>query len=107
MRWTIRSKAWNGDIEIFTPTEIARLLESARVNYPDYLPCLAISAFAGLRSAEVERLTWEDVDLTARHIVVAASKAKTASRRIVPVHDNLAIWLAQYSAKRGKVWTES
>jgi integrase len=101
---TERVKVRNGDVEVFTPVEVARLLEAARVNYPDYLPVLAIGAFAGLRSAEIERLDWSDVDLTARHIVVAASKAKTASRRIVPITDNLAAWLAPYAGREGKIW---
>ena len=98
-------KVRNGDIEIFKPGEIARLLEAARAQFPDFLPSLAIGAFAGLRSAEIERLAWSDIDLTAKHIVVAASKSKTASRRIVPLADNLADWLRPYSAKQGKVWT--
>jgi integrase len=100
-------KARNGDVEIFTPIEIARLLESARVNHPDFLPCLVVGAFAGLRSAEIERLTWQDVDLVARHIVVGASKSKTASRRIVPIHDNLSAWLSPYAGRQGQVWRGS
>lgn len=98
-------KVRNGDVEIFTPVEIARLLEAARANFPAFVPCLAIGAFAGLRSAELERLEWSDIDLTARHIVVAASKSKTASRRIVPIADNLGEWLRPYAAKQGRVWT--
>jgi site-specific recombinase XerD len=98
-------KVRNGDVEIFKPVEIARLLESARANYPDYLPSLAIGAFAGLRSAEIERLEWKDIDFASRHIVVSASNAKTASRRIVPLCDNLAAWLAPYSGReQGRVW---
>lgn len=90
-----------GDIAIFTPTEIARLLTAAT---PEFLPCLAIGAFAGLRSAEIERLEWSDIDLTGRHITVGASKSKTASRRVVPIADNLAAWLTPYAKKQGKVW---
>ena len=33
-------KVRNGDVEIFTPVEIARLLEAARVQFPAFLPCL-------------------------------------------------------------------
>ena len=98
-------KVRNGDVEVFKPGEIARLLEAAGVKYPDYLPALAIGAFAGLRSAEIERLGWQDIDFASRHIVVTASNAKTASRRIVPLCDNLAAWLAPYSGReQGKVW---
>jgi integrase len=102
-----RVKVRNGDVQIFKPEELARLLEAARLNYPDFLPCIALGAFAGLRSAEVERLEWSDIDLTGRSITVAASKAKTASRRIVPIHDNLAAWLAPYDKRQGKVWADS
>ena len=45
------------------------------------------------------------MDLTGRFIKVAASKAKTASRRIVPMHDNLAVWLAPHAGREGKVWS--
>jgi integrase len=100
-----RLKVRSGDIEIFTPIEIARLLEAARVNYPDFLPSLAIGAFAGLRSAEIERLTWDDIDLKARHIKLGASKAKTASRRIVPIADNLVEWLRPYAGRQQRqIW---
>ena len=98
-------KARGGDVEIFKPVEIARLLEAARAKYPDFMPALAVGAFAGLRSAELERLEWKSVDFASRHIVVTASNAKTASRRIVPMSDNLAAWLADYSGRQqGKVW---
>jgi len=99
-----RVKVNGGDVQIFTPTEIARLLEAARENFPDFLPCLAIGAFAGLRSAEIERLEWSDIHLAEKFIVVGASKAKTASRRIVPIHDCLADWLRPYAGRQGKVW---
>ena len=90
-----------GGITIFTPVEITRLISAAS---KDFLPCIAIGAFAGLRSAEIERLTWEDVDLAGRHIIVSAGNAKTASRRIVPMSENLAAWLKVYAKKTGNVW---
>lgn len=96
-----RVKVRNGDVQIFTPEEIARLLAAAS---SEFLPCLAIGAFAGLRSAEIERLEWRDIDVAGRYIVVGASRAKTASRRIVPIHDNLAARLAPYAEKQGSVW---
>ncbi len=96
-----RVKVKGGTCEIFTPAEIARLLAAAT---PDFLPALAIGAFAGLRSAEIERLTLADVDLTGRHIVVSAANAKTASRRIVPMAANLCSWLKPYAGRSGNVW---
>lgn len=96
-----RVKVKSGDVEVFTPSEIVRLLAAAP---PRFLPCLALGAFAGLRSAEIERLEWNDIRLGEKFIVVGASKAKTAGRRIVPLHDNLAAWLAPYAKEEGKVW---
>lgn len=88
-------------IDIFTPDEMARLLAKAS---PDVLPILAIGAFGGLRSAEIERLEWREVHLAERFIEVTAAKAKTASRRLAPMPDNLAAWLAPYAECEGKVW---
>jgi integrase len=99
-----RVKLNGGDVEIFTPREIRRLLDTAKEKFSDFLPCIAIGAFAGLRSAEIERLEWQDIHLAEKYIVVAASKAKTASRRIVPITDNLVQWLADYSKKEGRVF---
>jgi integrase len=96
-----RVKLRAGDVEVFTPTEMARLLKAAPA---EFLPCLALGGFAGLRSAEVERLEWSDINLAERFIVVGASQAKTAGRRIVPISDNLAEWLQSYAQQQGQLW---
>ncbi|MHB8521869.1 MAG: hypothetical protein ACYDH9_14060 [Limisphaerales bacterium] len=88
------------EIEIFTPGELRELLEVAR---PEMVPWLAIAGFAGLRSAELQRLDWSEVNLAERHIEIKASKAKTAARRLVPVADNLAAWLAPHAKPAGQV----
>ncbi len=89
-----------GDIEIFTPDEMRRLFAMAR---PEMIPYLAIASFSGLRAAEIERLDWSEVNLAKRFIEVKASKAKTASRRLAPVPDNLVAWLAPYARPFGPV----
>jgi integrase len=96
-----RPKIHNGEIEIFTPDETRRLLAAAT---EDFLPALAIGLFAGLRSAELERLEWCDVDLKQGHIIVGADKSKTASRRVVPIAENLAEWLKPFAGCSGKIW---
>ena len=88
-------------IQIFTPTELRKLLAAVS---DEFLPCIILSAFAGLRSAEIKRLTWDDIRLADRHIVIGKDKAKTASRRIVPIWDNCAAWLAPYASQSGPVW---
>jgi len=49
-------------------------------------------------------LTWQDIDLAGGFIHVGAAKAKTRSRRLVPIQPNLAAWLAPYSKRRGLIW---
>lgn len=85
-----RFKERAGEIGIYAPREIRRILGAAS---EPMRPAIAIGAFAGLRSMEIFRLDWQDVNLEAGHIVVAPHKAKTAQRRIVPVLPNLRAWL--------------
>ena len=50
---------------IFTADELRLLLEKAPA---DLLPMFAIGAFAGLRTAQLVRLEWSEVDLRRGHI---------------------------------------
>jgi len=99
-----RVKARAASLTIFSPDELARLLSAAD---SDYLPTLAIQAFAGLRSAEVERLDWKEVRLAEGpegFVEITAAKAKTRARRLVPACDALRQWLAPYARASGLVW---
>jgi len=98
-----QAKADNGEIKIFTPTEMNEILCAAKA---DMIPCLAIAGFAGLRSAELQRLDWAEVNLVERHIEIKASNAKTAARRLAPITDNLAAWLAPHAKASGKLTSE-
>ena len=89
-------------IEIYTPQEMATLLLAATGNK---LLSIALRGFAGLRSAELERLQWNQIRLGAEpHLIVNADQAKTRSRRLVPISDNLAAWLAPHAKGSGQVW---
>jgi integrase len=96
-----RIKAKGGDIEIFTPDEITVLLKAAS---KEFLPFVALGAFAGLRSAEITRVKWGKIDLAGGFITIDADVAKTASRRLVPILPNLAQWLTPYARQSGQVW---
>lgn len=85
---------------ILTPKEIAALLTAAD---SQIVPAIALAAFAGLRDAEIGRMTWDRVDLVGGHIKVDAAIAKTSSRRIIPIPDNLRAWLAPHARKAGVV----
>ena len=87
-------------VDIFTPDEMTKLLAVADRKL---IPFLAIGAFAGLRSAEIERLDWSKVNLTTGYITVDADIAKTNSRRMVPIQPNLNKWLAPLAKPSGSV----
>jgi integrase len=91
----------DGEIAILTPAELSKLLRKSKLDYQLYF---ALAAFTGIRSAELLRLEWSEINLEKGHIEVKARKAKTATRRLVPIQPNLAKWLAPYSAKKGKLF---
>ena len=88
------------EVEIFTPEEFRILLAAADARM---IPFLTIGAFAGLRSAEISRLDWAKVNLRSGYITVDAGIAKTNSRRLVPITDNLRAWLKPVAKSHGPV----
>jgi integrase len=81
--------------------QAARLLEHA--DKYQLLPYVAIGLFAGLRSAELQRLDWSAVKLGERCIIIGAEVAKRRSRRVVEINDTLAAWLTLCAKPAGKV----
>jgi integrase len=89
-----------GAIEIYTPKELQLLLAHA----PSKLtPFFALGAFAGLRTQEITRLEWRDIRFEQNVIEVSAAKAKTASRRLVPILPALREWLEPLRKSTGRV----
>jgi len=99
-----RRKDKRTPVEILTPDEMTALLEHST---PEIWPCLALGAFGGLRSEEILRLDWNDVTKRPGFIEVAADKAKTATRRLVPITGNLALWLALSPSHEGPLWKDT
>ncbi len=95
-----RAKEHSASIGILVPEEVERLLRTAQ---PAMVPFWAIGAFAGLRTAEIQRLTWGDVDLEGGYVEVKAANSKTAARRLVTIQPNLRAWLAPHALPRGAV----
>jgi len=95
-----RAKVVSGPPGILTPEQVARLLETASEKT---LPVFCLGAFAGLRSAEIQRLEWCHVKSDERLIEVPATSSKTASRRFVTIQPNLAAWLEPYRGHHGPI----
>ncbi|MFT4588588.1 MAG: integrase [Limisphaerales bacterium] len=92
-----------GDIAIFEPEEMKTILAHA---HPGLIPFLAIGAFAGIRNTQIQRLEWKDIRSEDGIIEIRAGKAKTASRRVVPLLDNLKAWLLRYEKNKGLIYKE-
>ena len=95
-----REHADNGEIEFYTAKEFRALLETAE---RPMRAMVAIGGLAGLRTAEILRLTWQDVFRVPGHIEITAGKSKTRQRRLVEVCPALAAWLEPYRGLTGNV----
>lgn len=89
-----------GEIGIYTPAQLNVLLCEI---HPRFVPFVAIGAFAGLRTAEIVRLEWSEVRFDQDVIEIKAAKAKTASRRLVPILPVLRAWLEPLRREAGRV----
>jgi integrase len=89
-----------GKIEVFTPAEMQEILNCAS---EPFIAFLALGAFAGVRHAEIERLEWKDIRFEDGLVEIHAAQAKTASRRTIPLLDNLRRWLWPRRQKSGLV----
>jgi integrase len=91
-------------LEILTPEGLATVLANSP---PELVPAIAIGAFCGLRTAELLRLDWREIDLGRGYVHVLAAKAKSARRRLIPISENLAQWLRPYAGSSGKLFRAS
>jgi integrase len=100
---TEKARVIDKPVEVFTPQQMQRLLDSADA---EIVAALAIGAFAGLRRAEISRLDWSEVQLERGFIEVTASKSKTARRRLVTIQPTLKTWLEITTYRKGAVLPE-
>jgi integrase len=89
--------------ETFSPEQLQKVLEAAE---PEGLPLFAIGAFAGVRTAELLRLKWENTKNG--RIEVPGTKAKSAKHRLIKMSENLKAWLAPYATREtGLIWAKT
>ena len=85
---------------ILSTADTAALLAAASA---EIVPALAIGFFAGLRTAEIQRLDWQQIDLRRNFIEVTAENAKSSQRRLVDITPNLRAWLEPHARPSGPV----
>jgi len=79
---------------IHTPEQVQKVLEAARKRDLNLCRALAVRYFAGLRSAECDRISEADIRLEQGLLEVRAHNAKTRRRRLVTIQPALKEWLA-------------
>lgn len=95
-------RANTSETEFYTPIEFKALLDAAQESMR---ALIAIGGLAGLRTAELLRLTWEDTRRVEGHIEITSGKSKTRQRRLVEIVPALAQWLEPFKEFTGKIWT--
>jgi integrase len=87
--------------EIFSVEQLTALLSHA----PEKLvPFLVLGAFAGLRTSEICKLDWAEVNLTTGLIQIKAAKTESARSRWIKMEPNLIGWLRPFAGRTGPVW---
>jgi len=95
--------------EIISAKDVTKVMRAAEAYQCDtgaegvdsMVPAFAVGFFAGIRTAELKRLAWENADLAGERITVPPTVAKKRSVRYVDIEPNLLEWLTPYRRKRG------
>jgi len=94
-------KADQAKPEILTIPQCQNLLQAASGHRQGaWLAYHVLGLFAGLRPAELNRLTWDDIDLGQKGIRIQGKAAKLRQNRWVPLSDNALDWLEPLALER-------
>lgn len=91
------------NVSVIRPRDLAALLHHAQGHVRAFV---ALGAFSGLRTAEIARLDWQDIDLEEGRIEISravAKRTRSRARRVAPIPENAAAWLAGVAKPSGPV----
>jgi integrase len=91
------------ETEIYTVTDLQKLLRSVDSQHKELLPFISIQAYGFCRASEVARLDWSDINLATHTLIVRKEISKTHKRRVIEICDALTHWLAPYEKSTGPV----
>jgi len=80
----------------YTPSDVRRIMKAAK---SELVPYLSLGMFGGLRSTEILKLRWRDVDFERAEIRVNSSQSKANGRRIVHLQPNLGQFIVPFRGK--------
>jgi integrase len=102
-----RTKPTYAEPEFFSPEEMRRLLTVAGMlvgGREEYLlSLLVLGGFVGIRTSEIGRLKWSDIDLPHNAVRLTPKITKTSTRRIAIIPANGVAWLNHIKDKTGFV----
>jgi integrase len=81
------------EVEVITPTNVARMLENALQDDLGLVPFLALGFFTGIRPEEIRLMHWGDIDIPSKGITIRPEVSKTHKRRFPVLSDNAVAWL--------------
>ena len=87
-------------VDVLHAAEMRKLLNAAS---DKILPFFVLGAFAGLRTSEIERLDWSDINFTESHIEIRGAKTR-AGERYVTMNPTLKVWLKRLEKNTGRVY---
>jgi integrase len=87
-------------VEILSLEQLTALLGAVE---REFVPYVALNAFSGLRSQEIQRLDWSEVKLERNLIDLPFEKSKNHRRKLIEVPENLQAWLAPFADLSGPV----
>jgi integrase len=96
-----------GNVEIYTPSQIKKLLETTISLYPELVPAVATMTFGGIRpdaeDGEITKLDWSHIILSGneKRISLPATITKTSKKRMVNIRPALSSWLGWHKATGG------
>jgi integrase len=83
----------------YTAEEKARMLQEAKAaRSPLIYPALVLALNAGMRDSEIKNLTWGQIDLARKFLVVGESKTDAGEGRTIPLNSALETAMVEYSA---------
>ncbi len=99
LRKVTKPKEGRGRIRFLDTHERERLLEACQESKTSYLYIIIILALStGMRYSEIMNLTWSDVDLTRKRIIL--HETKNGDRRVVSLAGHALDLLIQHESKR-------
>ena len=85
------------EVDVLNIEEVYKLCETILNPKHDRIRAhMAIGLFAGIRTTEIGKLNWNDIDLDHNHIVVSAKVSKTKKGRLVPITPVLKEWIKTF-----------